>query len=107
MTDKTPDDTPVEAVPKSEPTKPPTSKPASKPRQVQQTPLERAVHAFVDGFEQQDVTDRLLVEFERIGIESLEDIGPHRLGDVRRALQVTLRATAHAFYAAAAEFRSK
>lgn len=104
MTDKPSDETPVEAVPKSEK---PKATPASKPRQAQQTPLEQAIHAYVNGFDKRKFADRLLSELAGVGIESLEDVGPHRLGDVRHALRATLRADAHAFYAAAAEIRSK
>lgn len=107
MTDKPSDEKPVETVPTSEPTKPSTSKPASKPKQAQQTPLEQAIHAYVNGFDKRKFADRLLSELAGVGIESLEDVGPHRLGDVRHALRATLRADAHAFYAAAAEIRSK
>lgn len=104
MTDKTPDEKPVEAVPKSE--KPKATR-TSKSRQAQQTPLEQAVHAYVNGFDKRKFADRLLNELAVVGIESLEDVGPHQFGDVRLALRATLRADAHAFFAAAAEIRSK
>jgi hypothetical protein len=109
MTDKTPDKaekTIEENPPTSDPTTPTTIKRSSTSRKTRQTPLERAIRAFVDGIDPHEAADRLLAEFERVGIESLEDVGPHRLGDVRHVLQVAYRATAHDFYAAAAEFRS-
>ncbi|MBN2446347.1 MAG: hypothetical protein JXO22_06470 [Phycisphaerae bacterium] len=66
-------------------------------------PLRAAVAVFVEALcaEGPDrITDRLLVELRAVGVSTIQDAAPHRLGDLKRALGATLGYDAHALLAA-------
>lgn len=65
--------------------------------------LARAVQEFVDAGVTSDAdsrTARLLVELHAVGIHTVKDAGPHRLGDLKRALAAALGYDAHTLLAA-------
>ena len=79
----------------------------SKPAAPAQSPLEQAVSAFANGFHVKDIERDLVRELQAVGITRLEDLQGHRLQAIRRALDQTLRASAHRLLAAAEPLRSK
>ncbi len=89
------DDAPV-TLPKKAPSKP-----------AAQSPLEKAVGAFVNGFHVKDIERDLVRELKAVGITSLDDLQGHRLKAIRRALDQTLRASAHRLLGAAEPFRKE
>ena len=69
--------------------------------------LEKAVESFANDFHVKDIERDLVRELQAVGITSLEDLQGHRLHAIRRALDQTLRASAHRLLAAAEPLRSK
>ncbi len=106
MTDKPTEEKELKEPAPQQPDKSAVRQRSSKPK-PSQTPLEQTIQAFVNAFVTDDLAVRLRTELRAVGIETIDDLGPHRLGDVNQALRAALRADAHAFYAAAAAYRGE
>ena len=92
-------------------TKPDDDAPVTLPKKTSskpaQSPLEKAVGAFANGFHVKDIERDLLREMKAVGITSLDDLQGHQMKAIRRALDQTLRASAHRLLGAAEPFRKE
>lgn len=84
--------------PDAAPAAPDSHAPAATP-----DPLRAAVTVFVEALCSDGpdaMTDRLMVELRAVGVSTIKDAAPHRLGDLKRALGAALGYDAHALLAA-------